>query len=125
MVSRDDQITALQDRVAELEALLGVSDDALFRFRALKLRPYECRILSFIEKQTGTARRQAIYTALFGNRPECDQPDIRLVDVYLCRIRRVLRPIGIEIVTVFNVGWALTATDKAKLNAWLEGENYD
>jgi two-component system cell cycle response regulator CtrA len=86
----------------------------------LKLRPIECRILGFLVNKDKVGRRDAIYTAVYGGRPECDQPAVRLVDVYICRIRAALRGCDIKMVTVFGLGWAIAAADKAKLNAWLK-----
>lgn len=41
-----------------------------------------------------------------------DQPDIKIIDVYICKVRKKLAPFGIEIVTRWGVGYAMPAESK-------------
>ena len=106
----------LQDRVQELEGLLGVGDDDVSRLLAvLDATPQQCEIVGFMLKRA-VATRQALHTVLFGARPECDQPEIKIVDVQMVKARAALRKVGIDVRNEHGSGaWHLSAADKAKL----------
>lgn len=44
---------------------------------------------------------------------EADEPDIKIIDVFVCRLRRKLRPLGVEIGTVWGRGYRLVRTGEA------------
>lgn len=49
----------------------------------------------------------ALYDAVYGALPECDQPEIKIVDVMICKMRKKLKPIGIVIATSWGRGYWL------------------
>lgn len=49
-----------------------------------------------------------IWTLLYGHRPECDQPDSRIVPVLVCNLRKKIRAQGIRIEPIRNFGYRLT-----------------
>lgn len=109
-----DTIQRLQDRIEELEALLGISDDEARRYQVLGLQPIPLQMLSYIVKRK-VATREGIYIAVYGNRQECDQPAITVVNQHLWRIRNVLEPHGIYLKTEIGAGYSITPEHKAKL----------
>jgi DNA-binding response OmpR family regulator len=46
-----------------------------------------------------------------------DEPMIKIVDVFICKMRRKLRPFAIEIRTLWGVGYTMDAEAKAKCRA--------
>jgi hypothetical protein len=106
----------LQDRVQELEALLGVGNDDVSRLMTvLDATPQQCEMVGFMLKRA-VATRTGMFIALFGARPECDQPDMKLIDVQMVRVRVALGALGIEVHTAWGAGgWSLSTTDKARL----------
>jgi hypothetical protein len=114
----------LQHRVQELEALLGVGNDDVSRLlTVLDATPQQCEIVGFMLKRA-VATRSALYTVLFGARPDCDQPEIKLVDVQMVKVRAALKKVGIDVNTEWGSGgWALKAADKVKLRAMMAGES--
>lgn len=106
----------LRDRVEELQALLGVGNDDVSRLlTVLDATPQQCEMVGFMLKRA-VATRTALYIALFGARPECDQPDMKLIDVQMVKVRRALEKLGIEVRTEWGSGgWAIASADKAKL----------
>lgn len=112
----------LQDRVQELEALLGVGDDDVSRLlTVLDATPQQCEMVGFMLKRS-VAMRSAMFTVLFGARPECDQPEIKLIDVQMVKVRAALEKVGIAVRTEWGSGgWSLSRADKAKLRAMMEG----
>lgn len=106
----------LQDRVEELEALLGVGNDDVSRLlTVLDATPQQCEMVGFMLRRS-VATRTALHTVLFGARPDSDQPEIKLIDVQMVRVRAALKKIGIEVRTEWGSGgWAIPRADKVKL----------
>jgi hypothetical protein len=114
---------ALRTRVIELEALLGVGNDDVSRLlTVLDATPQQCEIIGFMMKRA-VATRDALLTVLFGNRPECDHPEPKLIDVQMVKVKRSLEKVGIKVQTEWGYGgWSLTRADKAKLKGMMSGE---
>lgn len=114
---------ALRTRVIELEALLGVGNDDVSRLlTVLDATPQQCEIVGFMMKRA-VATRDALLTVLFGNRPECDHPEPKLIDVQMVKVKRSLDKVGIKVQTEWGYGgWSLTRADKARLKAMMAGE---
>ena len=78
----------------ELQALLGVGNDDVSRsLTVLDATPQQCEMIGFMFKRV-VATRTALYIALFGARPECDQPDMKLIDVQMVKGRARSRMCG-------------------------------
>lgn len=114
---------ALRTRVIELEALLGVGNDDVSRLlTVLDATPQQCEIVGFMMKRA-VATRDALLTVLFGNRPECDHPEPKLIDVQMVKVKRSLEKVGIKVQTEWGYGgWSLSRSDKARLKAMMAGE---
>lgn len=112
-----NELQRLRDRVEELEELLGVhGEDKIDPLVSLALTPMERRVLGVIYRWE-LVRRPKLYTLLYGARPECDQPAIKLLDVWVSKVRRYLTPFGIMIDHQDGAGWFMTEENKAKLAA--------
>jgi len=117
----------LLDRIEELEQLLGIDEDYEQEIRSVLNSRVGCTVVS---KATGKmigflsrrmfASREAIYTVLYGNRNECDQPAIKMIDQIVWRARQALKPYGIRINTEWTIGYSMSNTDKKKLRALLD-----
>jgi hypothetical protein len=107
---------ALRDRVAELEALLGVgNDDVSPLLTVLDATPQQWEMVGLMLKRA-VATRTALFIALFGARPECDHPDVKLIDVQMVKVRNAPEKIGVEVRTEWGSGgWNIPVADKAKL----------
>lgn len=106
----------LRERVAQLEAALGVGVEFP---PELRLTPNEARVLGVLwKRKVGT--RDALMAALYRDRGR-DEADPRIVDVYMSRLRRKLGPPGISIETRKGYGSSLTVAGRARL-AELLGE---
>jgi two-component system cell cycle response regulator CtrA len=118
------ELQRLRDRIAELEELAGIGDDDVALIKTATGLPMSaCRILGAIRKRRGISSRDMIYGLVYGDRPECDQPEMKILDVHVVRvvrIRRALKPHGITIETVWGVGWSMTDEHRAALAAMME-----
>jgi hypothetical protein len=128
-VSRMSELDRLRARVAELEDALGLTAEiprslldplryvgtshpwrkAIETIGVLLARPF--------------VSRDVLFTVLYGERPECDQPGVKAVDMALTYARKSLATYGIKVVNVFGEGWYISDPDKAKLRAVIDGLN--
>lgn len=98
----------LEDRVAELEDLLGVSPQQFIALQShFGLTKTEARFLGFLAKRDIAQSVNAIHAAIYGERPECDQPEIKIINVVICNMRKRLGNPD-AIVTVWGAGYSLS-----------------
>jgi hypothetical protein len=118
-----NELHRLRDRVEELEELLGlVSRDGVDRFVLFRLSRTERKILNVIFSWN-LVRREKLYALLYGSRPESDQPEIKVLDTYVCRLRIFLRQFDIVINTQRADGWFMAPLEKQKLAKVLDQIN--
>lgn len=114
--AKDNQIAVLQDRVQELEELLGINDDVNVRFMFLGMTKMMRRLLGLLMARD-LVSKETIYAALYGSLPENQQPDIEVIGPWIFHLRNKLHDYDIRIVTVYGSGWAISPSDKARLLA--------
>lgn len=117
MTLRDDLVRTIEDeneklreRILELEDMLGMTFDAPLTFG---LTAKEAKVLGLLSK-VPMATKEAIMSTLYFDRPN-DMPEIKIVDVFVCKLRRKLEAFEIEVETVWGRGYSLSAQGKAKL----------
>ncbi len=101
----------LQDRVFELEEMLGMN----IKLPAELLLTPAQTIMAGLLSRKEIVSRDMFFTALYGAKPDCDQADIQTIDVQLCKLRKNLGARGIKIKNRWNIGWYLSADDRGKL----------
>jgi hypothetical protein len=113
----------LRERVAELEDALGLTAEIPAELVPRSIcegtsfgRPKVLEVIGVLLTRP-FAHSAALFDALYGTRPECDQPQPQILSVYVCRVRASLRRHGIELKTRRGAGWYLTEDDKTKLRA--------
>lgn len=76
--------------------------------RGARLTPQIFEVFRFLLNKRGRlARKESLLDWLFQLKPECDWPEDKIADVLVCKLRKALEPIGLEIETVWGVGWYL------------------
>lgn len=82
-------------------------DDAgivVFGGRFATLTQAEAEILGQLRAARGNAvSRQSLLAALYPI--EADEADIKIIDVFVCKLRRKLKPLGLEIGTAWGRGY--------------------
>lgn len=125
------ELERLRDRVAELEDAMGLTAgiprDLIPRELVASSRVGSPETLKFIGIVLARpfAHRESVYASMFGGRPECDQPGIRILHVYAWRSRQILSAYGVALKNIRGKGWVLSPADKAKLRgviAQINGE---
>lgn len=112
----------LRDRLEQLEELVGVNRSLTSRIRStLDVEPDHAEILGMLLRREFVTR-DGLYTVLYEDRPECDWPQEKILDVQMCKLRVALKmlKLDIEIKTRWGEGWSISRTDKAKLRARIE-----
>lgn len=103
------------DRVEELENLLACKDK-----RPLwGLTRTEWSLLQFLLSRQ-IATKEALYTLLYGGDSNVE---LKIIDVFLCKIRKKLCTLGIKIETVWGRGYWIKETEKVKLRRLMEQED--
>lgn len=109
-----DQLQAeneeLRERIRQLEEMLGQTFSAT---RKLGLTQTENKILGLLVK-VKVATRDAIHSLIYFDRPN-EVPDIAIVNCFICKLRKKLKPHDITIETERDLGYFLTTDTKAKL----------
>lgn len=96
------EIETLRERIRQLEAELcppiappvewGLTGSETRLWQHLSSRPI--------------ASKRSVMMALYSDRPD-EEPDDKIADVFICKLRKKLRPFGVEIVTRWGQGWSL------------------
>lgn len=110
VVERENE--ELRERIMRLEAeLWGVAPIPV----EFGLSSKEEMVLGCL-LQRPEASKDAVMLALYGNDPSGDkEPEIKIVDVFICKIRAKLKPFGIKIGTHWGRGYFLGAEAKAAI----------
>ena len=108
-------ITRLEDRIVELEEAMGL---CVLPPLEWGLTVQQARLFGVLLERE-LLRKDAAMAALYRDRGE-DEPEMKIVDVFVCHIRRKLKPFGIEIGTRWGVGYFMTAANKAEARRQIE-----
>jgi hypothetical protein len=112
----------LRDRITELEGLLDAGEDYCHKLMwAFGLSRKRAQMLG-VMLTSQTATRMHVWTILYGDRPECDQPEVKVLDVMVAGIRRALDLHGIQVETIWGTGYRISVANKAKIRAVVEGQ---
>jgi len=118
-------IQNLRERIAALEEILGIGQSMISRLRAaLQLAETEAKVLGMLMHRQFVTK-DALYGMLYGDRPDCDQPCWKTLDVWLHTLRKKLAVHQIKFDCVVNEGYSMKPEHKLKVRAALgmhEGE---
>lgn len=104
VIRQQMEIETLRERVRQLEDILApAAVDVPIEWR---LTASEARVFAHLTTRV-VATKQSIMAALYSDRPD-DDPEMRIVDVFICKIRKKIEPFGVNIQTVWGQGYALT-----------------
>ncbi|MCZ7564720.1 MAG: helix-turn-helix domain-containing protein [Burkholderiales bacterium] len=119
MSGLEREVERLRDRVAELEELVGLRAEFPSR---LGLTHTESMLFGLLVKR-GMCTRDAIYAAMYGTRPDGDQPEMKIIDAYVCKIRRKLaaRRVPVKIECAWGRGYYLDEASRAAAKALVIG----
>lgn len=99
----------LLEEIVRLQEAFGITDE--LAPIALRLTGKECALLGILMKRD-TCTKQQIMSGLYAIGPD-EEPEVKIVDVFVCKMRKKLKPFGIEVDTVWGQGYRLTPAAKA------------
>lgn len=115
----------VQRRLEALEAENNLLHEKVAMLQELLVGSYRCpvewRLTGQEERVFGCllhreeASKDQIMAALYANR--IDDADIKIVDVFICKIRKKLKPFEIQIHTIWGRGYRLDAPTRAAILA--------
>lgn len=121
MTLRDDLVERLEReneelraRVKMLEAMAGATFESPPEFA---LTQKESVVFGMLLKNT-IVRKQTFIEALYFHKQ--DEAEIKIVDVFVCKVRRKLKPWKIEISTQWGQGYFMPAESKAIAQAMID-----
>lgn len=101
----------LRERVRQLEAVLS-ADDVELPWEWGLTGSERCVFGVLLSRKVAT--KDAIMAALYRSLGR-DEAEEKIVDVYICKIRRKLKAFGVTIITRFGAGYELDADCRNKL----------
>lgn len=105
-----NQIETLAEQVRQLkDQLVPLAEVNLPR--TVHLTRSEERIFAYLTTRD-VATKQGIYDALYAEKPNADAATVKIVDVFMCRIREKLAHLGVVIDTVWGRGYRLRDREK-------------
>lgn len=108
----------LRERVRQLEGLLNHTVYLLPK--ELGLTRTEETVLSSLLAHPTMTRDHAMH-ALYNGRGDAE-PDVKIIDIYVSRLRKKLKDLGIEIKTEWGRGYSLVPASKAIIQKMLTPE---
>ena len=101
----------LRERVASLEAILMETAPLPIEWG---LTAQEARVFGVLVKRE-LATKDAIMAALYSDKASSAEVAAeKIVDVFICKVRKKLKPFGVVITTVWGRGYALDASTRAQ-----------
>ena len=97
------EIDTLRERVRQLENILA-PDDVHVPVE-WRLTASEAKVFAHLTTRE-IATKQSLMLAMYSDRVEAE-PEIKIVDVFICKMRKKLSRFGVEIVTVWGSGYSL------------------
>lgn len=80
--------------------------------RFVLLTGSECEVMTALAQAfPRVVGKEALMTSLYGLRPDCE-PEIKIIDAFICKLRKKLRVIGVEIDTAWGTGYALRVAER-------------
>lgn len=85
----------------------------------LGLTHTEVRVIGLMRSR-GVVNRDQLMTVLYFDRPQDQEPEEKIIDVYVCKARKKLKSLGIDIITNgHGTGWCMPPESKRRLDAVL------
>jgi DNA-binding response OmpR family regulator len=98
----------LRDRIFQLEEALGMHFDSP---AWLRLTGHEAKLFGLLMEREAVTKSGAM-DVLYGLRPDGDAAEEKIIDVFICKMRKKLEAWSIEIETNWGQGYFMTAATK-------------
>lgn len=112
----------LRETVRQLRARLDPDRSELPRWL-----PHLTRLEQRFLIALGTGRlmsKERLHDQIYGDDPD-GGPELKIVDVFICKLRKKLTPYGVAIETIWGRGYRMTAQTKARVQALIAADRGD
>jgi two-component system cell cycle response regulator CtrA len=112
VLAENSELRQQIDRLNEVVLTMRMAIGDNYEFAPAHLPPLtgsEWAVLRLLTAK-GKVRRAQIWNYLYSDR--LDGPDEKIIDVYISKLRRKLTPVGIEIVTLWGIGYAMPESSR-------------
>lgn len=109
----EKQLSEKDERIFMLEADMGIHDMPPLVFGFTKNEAIMYGVLMARKH----CPKEVFMTALYCLHHGGEAPEIKIVDVFMCKLRAKLEAYGIEVTTLWGVGYAMTEENKEKCRA--------
>jgi DNA-binding response OmpR family regulator len=107
--------TCGQGLAADLELRIDPAGFVVRAGRFAALTRQEMAVLTALQDAGGRPlSKERLHSALYWQRHDDEEPDAKIVDVWVCRLRKKVAPLGIVIKTVWGQGYRLVAARRAE-----------
>jgi two-component system cell cycle response regulator CtrA len=108
------EVTNLRGRIEQLTELLGMTLLVPLEFG---LTGKEAALFGILMERP-LATKEGIMLYIYGNNAN-NEVEIKIVDVFICKLRKKLKAFDIDIETVWGRGYCMTPASKAKVRELL------
>jgi hypothetical protein len=107
------ELVGLRRKVDDLQALIAeyVKKETSWNLGFVGvcgLTKREACVVAVLAQRRGTVSKTSLHAALYGTFHDDETPDAKIVDVFVCKIRKKLAPFGVDISTVWGAGYSMT-----------------
>ncbi len=110
----EEENDMLRERVRQLEELLWISVEVPLLFG---LSGKEGGLLNLLMSRPLLTKEQAL-DCLYFDRPN-DTPELKIINVFICKLRRKLSKFGVTIDTAWGRGYSMSGESKAKVKEYM------
>lgn len=114
VVERENSM--LREQVAALQDLLRGAEPPPIEFR---LTGSEAIVFGLLMSR-GLVTKEAIMSALYHDRGK-EEAEMKIADVFICKLRRKLKSFDVRIVTRWGVGWEMANESKQAVREMIAG----
>lgn len=101
-----DAVEYLLGVIEEISLVQPIEDDAIAQMN-ISLTPCERRaLIALVENPNRTMHREGLFNAIYFDAVDADDlPGLKILDVFICKLRKKLKPEHGSIETVWGVGY--------------------
>lgn len=107
-MSSEDLCPCCQRTLPALDDLIVDADSGILvrRGRFAALTAHEFELFGALQAAAGRVRsKEQLVQDLYWLRTDQEEPAAKIIDVWVCKIRKKIKPLGIEIQTLWGRGW--------------------
>lgn len=119
LAARNDE---LEGRVHDLTLALGLDKTANVQ-AAFNIAETLAQVLILLSDGKPRSKEQ-LHGALYFRRPDVDAPEIKILDTLACKLRKCIRPFGVEIETIWSGGYRISAGLHVVMSAMQHSDPY-